>query len=535
MKKSFLLCLMTISFVQAADTTTAGFVNGDVQVNDALTKMMAVEGVKPLYDKCITEKLPDLAKCLWDKIQEQGNSTIKEKVLAASKEAAKSDPSGSAIKEKFSTDPAMQKLGEVISAKLKDALFGAEATRDKDNLKAVDQKSFNDIYRAELNKTMVDAFMSYCLDTVGAPTVTNEAGLKANREHNIDQLNGKDPTVTPKEFLSPSKGDNPWTKCIAGIKTDCTVSSSLATDKSRRACIVTQYVDSARKNLTVLTETDNVYKNMASGSRNVLPSDLKSLGALTTVTSKDIETAYKDTTEEAKKKMAECIQTKSEQTCKQFLNTETKANEAAVIEFSLQQNADAENFGQNVDKIKTDDEMKTFLKSQGYSEEKLKTMVFNEQTIIQIKTDIKDRYKKEKESLIKEMNDRVTKKTADANGKIDTTQASSDQGKLGIIRDELDKRTDNMANLFKFSNIVSGYLTVSVTSNGKKTNQNTDTTAMVTELNSNDANKSLKTAIEAGGVKMEVTPTDSNTETRSTLNTDAVLLKAMEDKAPPTP
>ncbi len=529
MKKSFLLCLMTISIVQAADTTTGGFVNGDVQVNDALTKMMAVEGVKPIYDDCKKDTSNNtgekLSTCLWDKIKI--NSALKEKVLAASKEAAKSDPSGSAIKEKFSTDPAMQKLGEVISAKLKDALFGAEATRDKDNLKAVDQKSFNDIYRAELNKTMVDAFMSYCLDTVGTSGVTKKA-LDDARTENLKELNNSDPQKV-KTFLTPNDGNpNKWNTCIAGITTDC--KAPTPTEKSRRACLVTQYVDSARKNISAITETDKVFDNMKSGSKNLIQNDLKSLDSLVTVTSKDVETAYKDTTEAAKKEMDKCLQTKSEQDCKQFLNTATTANETGSIEFALQQHADAENFGLKVDKIKTPEEMKAFLEEQGYKKDKIDTMDLNAQSISDIQKEIKDRYANEKEALIKEMNDRISNKTAVKDGKIDAN-ATGDKSKLVTIQTELQARTANMTNLFKFSNIVSGYLTVDVTQNGKKSDQTRNTASMASELNSNDANKTLKTALEAGGAKLDV-PTDSGTQT-STLDVDSMMLSVPTKKTTP--
>lgn len=525
MHKTISFFILFSMYAKAADQ---GLVTGDVQTDDKLNRMLAIPEVKALYEGCSKNKTTngkpgDISDCVWKQVSP--NKTLKDQVLKAMKDptpANQGKPVGSLpIAENFSTDPALKKLSDIIGKRLEEALYGTPDPKDPSKKADVDQKTFNNIYRTELSKTMVDAFMSYCLDTVNSAG-GSDANFKTNRDNNINALKDNAKTFLENKKADGTPDENKWNNCIANIQSDCLKKSE---PQKSRACLVTQYVEAARKNITVLNATDEFYKDSKTGIRAREQSnqerDLKSLAVLTTVTSKDIDDSYKTTTEEASKKIDECIASSTEEKCKQFLNTKKDANEAGLVEFALQKNADEENFKTKVDAIgNNQEELKKFLLERGYKKETVdKIDLSNPTAVIGI---IKARYTNEKEALIKEMNSRITKKTTEEEGK---AGGDANKNKLTEIKRELENRTKNMQDLMVFSNVVSGYLDVQVT--GSKTPAERSTASMSTELSNNDYTKKIKENIESSGTKITNPDaiTTSGTET-SSLDVDGVLTPA---------
>jgi hypothetical protein len=518
----------TIILFGRVPMAVSGLVNGDVQIDEKTAKMLAIPAVKTIYDGCKKTAATNMPDCIWTQVQKDKELT--KQVLDASRGGAVTTGSTSTatpmLKENFSTDPALQKLHEIIVTKLQEALYGAEASKDNSTPQAmvVDHKKFSDFYRTELNKTMVDAFMSYCLDTVGGNTpITDDKQFKANRDKNIANLKAKDATT----YLE----NGTWNTCLAGVKGVC-LDPTIKDLRKDRACLVTQYVDAARKNLSVLDETDKFYDGLGKSAAGAgfQPVVQKSDAIATTVTSKDIDTAFKDATESAKTQMADCLKSNDETKCREFLNTNTDKNKDGEIAFALQQNADAQIYADKVDKIKTPEEMKKFLEEQGYKKEKIDAMdISNKATVDDIKKEITLRYKNEKDALIKEMNDRIEKKTAKSDGKIDAK--TTDIGNLTTISNELATRTTDMSNLVMFTNVVSGYLDGTI-GTGKDAKSGRNTASMAVELSAaSDYNKDVKTNLEAAGTKIALPP-DGTTgdkplafDLSNTLDPDAVAKK----------
>lgn len=514
-----------------------GLVNGDVQTNDKLNRMLAIPEVKSSYDKCIKNPVSNtdeakISGCVWDSIKD--NATLREKALKAMKDPVNNENGkvigNSPISENFSTDPALQKLGDLITKKLDEALYGVADPKDPSKRADVDQKSFNKIYRAELNKTIIDAFMSYCLDTVtntsGNTPVSVEADFKTRREQNIQDLKNK-----PIETLEPPKGldsngkplQSKWAVCMGSVKDHCINSPDRVKDfQKNRACLVTQYVESIRKNITILDTTDVAFDGMKgslsdanSGTRHTL--DLKTT-TLATVTSKEIETAYKDTTEAATKDLADC-KNGSEEKCQQFINTKKEDNKKGLVEFNLEKNIQEKEFSDKVDAIKNKDDLKAFLLERGYKEEDVAKMKLDDYATI--KGTISARYKNEKNALIEEMNAKVNGKTTLEDGK---AKSQLNDTNLTKIQTELSSRTENMKNLVMFDNIVSGFLDGTVTGTGKKDVQGRNTASLAAELNNNDTNKDIKKVIEAAGTKTDSTASED--ESNRTFDTKELLSPA---------
>jgi hypothetical protein len=211
---------------------------------------------------------------------------------------------------------------------------------------------------------------------------------------------------------------------------------------------------------------------------------LKSLESLVTVTSKDIDTAYKEADEDAKKMMVQCQGNDSE-ICKKFLSTKTKDNQESLAEFTLQQNADVQNFKKEVDAVSTVDELKEFLKKKGYSDESISKMDLS--NVENVKEAIRTRYKNEKFALIEEMNRKIDGKTSKTDGSADKDENAR---KIESISNELKNRGKNMSNLIKFNNVVAGYLDLNVTNqNTKESKVDRSSASLFQELNDNDKNK----------------------------------------------
>lgn len=515
-----------ILFSVCAYAADKGFVTGDVQTDEKLNKMLAIPEVKSFYEGCSKNKsaypTPDkISECVW--IQVQTNDSLKKKVLEIMKTptavADSGKPAGALpISENVATDPALQKLSDIIAKKLDEALFGTAASKDPNRIATVDQKKFNDIYRAELGKTMIDAFMSYCLETVGTK-IQADTDFKSNRDQNIKDL--KD---NPVATLDAPK----WAVCMGNVKNDCINSpANLEKIQQDRACLVTQYVEASRKNLTVLDATDISFKGMTGGIKeqnSVYQEQKIKTTALVTVTSKEIEEAYKDTTIAAEKDLKDCKDNGNEEKCKQFLNTKTDANTAGLVEFNLQKNVEEANFQEKVQAINKDN-LKAFLLERGYKEDVIAKM--NLDDIDAVKKAIKYRYSNEKEALIKEMNEKVSGKTSVDEGK---TQAQNNISKLDKIQTELSTRTENMKNLVMFDNLVSGFLEGTV-QGAKKNTHDRNTASLVAELDNNDTTKEIKTKIESSGTKLS-TP-DGEPEKNMTF--DASNLLAPADNKQPTP
>jgi len=147
--------------------------------------------------------------------------------------------------------------------------------------------------------------------------------------------------------------------------------------------------------------------------------------------------------------------------CKKFLSTETDAKKDSLAEFGMRQYA----LGAQIDeKFKNDDEVKKYLKEEGYEQSKIDQMLSNKTDLEKVKQEIKDRYKSERDAIIASMAKKIESQTSTTEGKIDPTK---DLSKIKEIRKELSSRADELKQLVHFNNVVSSYLEI-----GKEKNRN---------------------------------------------------------------
>ena len=408
-------------------------------------------------------------------------------------------------------DPAINELKKVFEKKLNEALYGDEQEQKSSKSSSqVDHKKFNDIYKTALGKTIVDAFTSYCLDVdfstyafdinkmpheATSSTSKNPpkyyfllavVDVKVNRQKNIDQL---------KKAGVDSSNGSIWSKCITSVQNVCYDKDNLSlftTDKDgnevaknininpasrKKACIIVDYVKSARKNLTIVEETDKMYKELESknaktnvGLENIdgkagslsakssKSASAKNLDEVIAVTTKDIKDSYEKETKTLVKDVEKCVDkdgnVQDPDYCKKFINTNTNDLNKNFAEYSLRQYAQEDALKEKLDSNKS--EVEKYLQEEGYSKEKAQEMVKDKNALEEVKKEIAERYKREREALISDMAVKIQGKTTAKDNKVDVKE---DKVNLASIRSDFASRPEDLKQLVFFNNVVSSFLT----------------------------------------------------------------------------
>jgi hypothetical protein len=496
--------------------------------DSTLQKLLTIKGVDTQYAAClkvssIEEK--DIPKCIWDGIPGSSPGPLADNIKAevkksyelegnkdASRSPASSTASGISLTAKskqlttdYMSDPAVIALADVFKAKLEEALLGdAAAQKDTKSVVSVDHSKFIELYKTELGKTIVSAFTSYCMEvdtSATFKTVGNDCSdvdnnkipcdvflmpLPKNRkdkiEANIASLKDSSLKSSTKTVANPYS--DKWSSCIASVSRVCygdipnpgkpdDLTAQIALSKVR-ACTLMDYVKSARKNLIYANAQDDFYKDLAKNNsgladignaRAVQITDKNTKDAATTLTSKDIELSYEVKNKALEKEIAECVDNGkilNAEKCKKFINTDADEKKKDFAEFGLRQFA----LGDEIDKKLggNKDEVKKYLKEEGYTDDKIKAMLTSDADIATVKAEITKRYASERDALIATMADKIKKKTTDKEG-LDAS-SSTDSSKLDEIRKDISSRSSELKQLVHFNNIVSSYLEID--SDGKK-------------------------------------------------------------------
>lgn len=500
---------------------------------ETLAKLLSVQGVDAQYKKCKDANTPleEMPKCIW---KGNGNGIpelsedLKKQVQAVydqeSTAKGRSPASGSSetsqltnkskkLNEDYMSDPAVVELSKMFQKKLNEALLGdEEAQKDKKTIAAVDHAKFNDIYRTELGKTIVNAFTSYCLEVdfknYGSVSIDQNKKKCKNKKNedvpcavtilckeddkqtcindNIKSLKGANLSLSTETKANDAADQ--WTRCIGSVSNVCYINKSdydysgatSASDEQlkyskNKACIIMDYVKSARKNLLITEDQKKYYDSIGKGTsfqianaKPVTITEKNSIDTITTVTSKEIEDSYEVANKKLNLELEKCIdkdgKISDQETCKKFISMDKESKEKAVTEFGIRQFALEDKIEE---KFNDKGEVAKYLKEEGYSQDKIAAMTKSDTDIEAIKKEIKDRYRSEREAIIATMANKIKKQTTNEDGKIDVAK---DEGKLKEIRTELSERPENLKQLVHFNNVVSSYLEIDKGSAGKSRN-----------------------------------------------------------------
>ncbi len=533
----FLVHFLNVSFAADKVEEKKEGSYGNVAVNETLLKMFQVPGVKAIHEECtksFTTRIEKIPSCVWEAVeknQEQKKAVLA--IYAAEAKASKSNSgnSRSPASEKtstaltgkvlpvtidYSSDPTVQALSEYFGKKLDEILDPTKALTLEEQkagkILSTDHKKFIDLYKSELGKTIINAFTSYCLDTSSLSCGVNsdyclisesEHMRKQQREENIKSLKNEN-----LDLNSQSSVAKRWNNCIVSVPKTCDMKDDKSSDdkvySKQRACIIVDYVKSARKSIMVADEQKKFYDELAksngpgggiaSNFQAITDENKTSADAVLTITGKDVEDSLKKTKEKDLAEFDKCLKGDklNEELCKKFLNTKTDLNSKSLTELTLRQNAQGEALKEELNSSPT--KVVSYLKEEGYEDQEISKITQDKDSLEKIKKQIIDRYTSQKDAIIKEMADRIKSKTSEEDGKISNSQGN--RSKLVDIKNSINSKSSDLANLVQFNNIVSSYL--SIDSGDKKVERNTASLfAETRSMNKDEAKVVMKKIEEA--------------------------------------
>lgn len=543
MKSYSVLFLISISCsVMAADKEVKkpAVAVGGVVINESLQRLIEVKGVKPHYDQCeeevdknsdISVRGPKVFKCLWAKIEP--NAKLKEAVLKAYKEESKKiEPDKSEtqltqtttlgrapastnsenlisknnnVSNDYASDPAVKALSDFFGKKLDEVLNPSKALT-KEEIKngvilTVDHKKFIELYKSELGKTIISAFTSYCLDTdteaykcVGNEndgfSCTGKVEIGKDKKE-IDENRTKNmKNLKTANLDDKSKESVMWKHCIGKVTPNCDL-KNIDTETSKRACLIVDYVQSAKQNIIAADKQIEDYKLLQGSNtpqiekmKEIIDPNISSTDALLTITSKDVKDSLKAPSEKAIKDFESCYKEDKivdPEACKKYLNTNTDESAKALVEMQMRQQMQEEKLDAALNS--SDEKVIDYLKQEGFEDKEIEKLTKNEDAVKKARQEIMDRFRAQKAAIIKEMADKIQNTVSTENGKITNTEP--DKTKLEKIGIELSARKDDLSNLVQFNNIVSSYIEIGDAS-GKDKTTSRNTASLFAETNSMD-------------------------------------------------
>ena len=592
----FTFTMLTNSTVFAADTAKATPVYGEVKENkvkdasgaDAtLQKLLTVKGVDEKYKACQTKtpkvELEKMAECIWtgldDKVKKEvtkmyeAETEIKSDGRSPASAASASSnltKKSKLISVDYMNDPAVVALSEVFKKKLDQAIMGTDPLDPKSKtITVVDHDKYIELYRTELGKTIISAFTSYCIAAeVGDVKYTTQSKCTDNDNtaipcplYYLAKADKRDAQIkTNIQSLKNANFDNStktvsnqdmrtWQNCIASVSNVCytdstaingTVDVDQLKDSKKQACIITDYVKSARTSLIAADEQVKYYEKLGSGTsfdignaKNIKVTDKNSADAVSTITSKEVEDSYQVANDKIIKDMEKCQDKNgniNKESCKNFISTDTENKEKAMTEFGIRQYALGDALNDKLDNDKDKTEVTKYLKGEGYDDNKIKNMTSNPADLKLVIQEIKDRYKSERDAIISSMAEKVQGKTTEKTG---TIAGQTDSDKLTKIKDELKDRSEDLKQVVHFNNIVSSYLEID---NGKEKTRNV--ASLYAEVSNSaktikgedikDDSKSIKAKADAAGLEKDIAKNQNGGTNLSVENLNSLMKYSTE-------
>ncbi|MEA9358264.1 hypothetical protein SHI21_18660 [Bacteriovorax sp. PP10] len=585
MKTYFIIIFILMNAIaMAADSTPKkNDVSGGIVINDSLQKLMKIEGVEPIYADCqkryaveTETQTSDTFTCLWDAVKK--NTALKKQVQEVYAQELKGEKTApeegrapastsqlsltarkASIATDYESDPAVAALSDYYGKKL-DVILNPDVAltveeRKKNTILSVDHRQFIDLYKSELGKTIISAFTSYCLDTVpdscacsqaeqkvcvedkskctcessSCVISSDETQRKKDRESNLKSLRSAD-------LKSNSSDGIKWNMCIGSVSKACVKDpSSDHAETSKRACLIMDYVKSARKNIMVADTQLTFYNDLNSTQTANIASNMKAItdlkktssDALLDMTSTDVKTALEKPLNSKLKDLEGCYKDGvivNAKACEKYLSVNKDENDKALAELGMRQIAQESILEEELSS--SPQKVKDYLKEEGYSKQEIETMTADQKSIDQVKKEILDRYSNQKAAIIKEMAERIAAKTSATDGKIENVDANIN--KLDKIKKELESRSSDLQNLVYFNNVVSSYLEV----DDRKGNSSRNTASLFAEANSleDDQGKLIKDQIKNASLKDQKGNADTTNLEVKTINDAFLKYSVQKDK-----
>lgn len=501
----------------------SGFI---VKEDTTLKKLLSVPEIASHYKTCQDKYKSDIEKipeCLWRELDPSQKEKVK-KFYAQEEKSSNRSPASTPdtanteassltnknynIANDYKNDPSVTALSNFFGKKLDEALNGSDQDKKDKKVTTVDHSKFIDLFKSELGKSIVNSFTSYCMETEKTCRAKGAQLCKIKKDDDERKQDIKENLESLKTATFSDEEGEGWKKCILDVSKVC-YETPAATEKEtspapetndlyskRKACIVMDFVKASRKNLIAADKQQEFYNGLTGGGLQWAESNMKAVDEnkissdkITQITSADLEKDFKKSNDDVLKEATECADSLDKDKCKKIIDTSTEKNSAAITDLGLREIAQEEVLTAKLEDSKN---VEVYLKEEGYDKNEIKALISKDEDLAAIKAKIKARYASEKESIIREMSERIKKKTTANDGKVEKVD---DNDKVEKIKKELSSRTTDMSNLIHFNNIVSSYLTISDDKN-KTTSRNTASLNAEANSMSGEDGKKLKETIK---------------------------------------
>ena len=452
-----------------------------------LEKMLEDPRIKPRYQTCQEEQKKnvnqkfDMGKCIWDGEGAAGLSPLSD----GEKERLKKQIVGQEAMDintiRRGKDPALQKLEDYYAKRLQDMIS------PKGKKLLADHTIYNRIYRSQLGKNLVGTISSYCLEADGDNDyLIDKRKKQENRRKNLKSLkneksfNGKVVSGGYAHWASctvriqhichdtclPKLGQYTDTKSKYCCDSTCSYDHDVFKYSQTRACEVISYIKAARKNIAALGDIEKSWEKRK--KTNVVGfvgeiNDKINVERMTNLSSKEIlkKSGYAKEQEKMVAQAEECSKNFDSKKCEKFVDDKGSLSKKLLSEYSLRSRVVQE----KIDTITADDAdpkgIEEYLKEEGYTKDQIAAMM-KEEDIDKIKTQITNRFKKQREALHRSLKARIKKNQIDtgeleSNGNRDVEKTKAER--MTAVHEDLKGRTERVSELVFFNNMISGFLT----------------------------------------------------------------------------
>lgn len=491
--------------------------------------------VKGKFEACKTEAGADtlteaVSTCLWVKDPNKPNlaltddeqkAVVKQIDNLGGQTGANADSSlgkfeslDNGFLKQVNKEPSFKRLQEHMTKKLQETIYGDQKEK---GLIVADHTTFHKLYKSQLTKNVIQAMSSYCLDAKPGDYLIDDQKLETQRKANITLLSSSnvtnvfiDPNDTSLGKEDQLDSEAAFNGCIRALPKVCYTTGVTYLDHSnetdprkkaiyeyskKRACNVVTYIKQLKQNIIAVndieTKLDALKKDSPAGFGAGAVTNLKKTyiaddnESLTVMSSKEFveESGFKDAVDSEVAAFEKCYKDADEndgnpgdvvdpEACKKYLSDEKEKNTKLIAEADLRSRA----LEKKMDDTFADDKdkgVRTYLKDQAFSEKEIEALIAKK-SIDQLAIDIKNRYRAERESYIKNLAEKIQEKTK----KEDSISATGNIDRLDDIRKELTTKTTRYTELVHFTNVVSGYLKVT----GGASESGRNTTSLAIEL-----------------------------------------------------
>jgi hypothetical protein len=430
------------------------------------------------------------------------------------------------LKRKQADDSANKRLHDFLTKEIEKTLYGNINPNDGTRESVARHDSFNKLFKSQLGKNILFVISDTCMDAQISSDnkhiqIDNDPDKRRTvRKDNLKKLEQKvDDTDKDGKAIETLGAYKFWGNCMQLLPATCEnverdgsgnpkpknpnnpkpgeflalmdADTNTGFDSKDikytqgRACQAVRYIKDARQNLIAIDQINKQYKKLESEGQGIalavakdedidkaLTHSSKALGEAVNMEQDKIQfqNCVSYSTDNDGKVDESTVKVNDTEQCKKYFASKDSGldQKSKLAEYDLRRRTIASALDNA-----TDEQLKELLIEEGYTEEQAGQAIADD--LDKIKEQIKTKYDRERDALVKSIHDEINNNTA-ANG--DTVNDGADAEKLKLKAKEMEYKAERFKQLIHFNNIVTGF--IDITDKNKKSVNNTG--AMEAEL-----------------------------------------------------